>query len=290
MHRLADCSSFNSPTSFAAVDGVLLKATEGLSWNDYTLGPKVDLARKAGKPWGAYHFGRPATGDPVGQARTFYKAVTLVGQPTFRLVLDHEVSDGLSPAQTALFARTFLAELEQLAQHTPIVYSYDSFARAGNCAGLGKYPLWWARYLPGSSWASITASLAGTPWSSMVLWQAGQTSIPGIGSKIDTNYTPDLTPLLPMEAPMPLTNDDVLTILTYPVHVGWSKDPVSVAGLLSAAAGAAHAPATPAPTVDVDALATALAAHLPTTAGAPVDVNAIATAVVASIRAQWSKP
>jgi hypothetical protein len=51
--------------------------------------------------------------------------------------------------------------------HNPlIVYTMVSFATGGECAGLGKYPLWLAR--PGN-----TAPVAPPPWAHWTFWQWG---------------------------------------------------------------------------------------------------------------------
>jgi lysozyme len=56
--------------------------------------------------------------------------------------VDLEVTDGRSPAQVAAWARSVCVLLERKAGRTPVLYTFVSFAREGNCAGLGRYPLW----------------------------------------------------------------------------------------------------------------------------------------------------
>ena len=58
------------------------------------------------------------------------------------IALDLEASDGLSPARVSEYARNWCADVERATGHTPIVYTFLSFAEQGNCAGLGHYPLW----------------------------------------------------------------------------------------------------------------------------------------------------
>lgn len=58
------------------------------------------------------------------------------------VALDLEVSDGLAPPRVSQWAGQVLAALERELDRTPVLYTFLSFARAGNCAGLGKYPLW----------------------------------------------------------------------------------------------------------------------------------------------------
>ncbi len=56
--------------------------------------------------------------------------------------LDLEEADGRTPAQVSSWAAAVLAGLEKNLGRRPAVYTFLSFAEAGNCAGLGRYPLW----------------------------------------------------------------------------------------------------------------------------------------------------
>jgi lysozyme len=58
------------------------------------------------------------------------------------IMLDLEQTDGLGAAQVNTWAVDVMASLKKSLNRTPILYTYLSFAYAGNTAGLGKYPLW----------------------------------------------------------------------------------------------------------------------------------------------------
>jgi GH25 family lysozyme M1 (1,4-beta-N-acetylmuramidase) len=58
------------------------------------------------------------------------------------IALDLEVTDGLGPAAVDAWSAELMAALEKRYDRTPVLYTYISFAEAGNCARLGKYPLW----------------------------------------------------------------------------------------------------------------------------------------------------
>ena len=60
------------------------------------------------------------------------------------VALDLEVTDGLRAAAVAAWGADVLALLERETSRPPLLYTFTSFAEAGNCAGLGKYPLWLA--------------------------------------------------------------------------------------------------------------------------------------------------
>ena len=52
------------------------------------------------------------------------------------------MTDGLGVVQVAAWARTVMEALERALGRRPLLYTFLSFAEAGNCAGLGGYPLW----------------------------------------------------------------------------------------------------------------------------------------------------
>ena len=85
------------------------------------------------------------------------------------LWLDNETA-GTSPEAVAACARAFMARLTSLRPDNPCgVYSFWDFITTGNCAGLGRYPLWLAIY------QSATPG-APAPWSAWTFWQYGGTS------------------------------------------------------------------------------------------------------------------
>jgi hypothetical protein len=88
---------------------------------------------------------------------------------TDMLWLDNETA-GASPASVASCAAAFMSKLSSLRPHNPRgVYSFYDFITAGNCAGLGDYPLWLAIY------QSATPG-APAPWKSWRFWQSGGSS------------------------------------------------------------------------------------------------------------------
>ena len=60
------------------------------------------------------------------------------------IALDLETTDGLSPTQVAAWGIAVQAELKSNLHREPLLYTFINFATAGNCAGLGDYPLWLA--------------------------------------------------------------------------------------------------------------------------------------------------
>lgn len=117
---------------------VIVKATEGLTWNGTKFLPW--WAQLEGKLRGAYHFGHP-NNDPLAEARHFVRVVKPVLKPGDVVVLDHEAVEG-PPAHAASWARLWLRFVADALGRRPMVYTYLSFAQQGRCAGLGGYPLW----------------------------------------------------------------------------------------------------------------------------------------------------
>lgn len=58
------------------------------------------------------------------------------------IAVDLEVTDGRGPAAVDAWSAELLAALEKRYDRKPVLYTYISFAEAGNCAHLAKYPLW----------------------------------------------------------------------------------------------------------------------------------------------------
>jgi lysozyme len=119
----------------------------------------------------AYCFGHPSE-DPLSQADALTTTVRQQGlKPGDHFVLDLEDTDGLPPEQVSAWATAFCHRINSAnPEHRVLVYTYVSFAAAGNCAGLEPWHLWIANY--GVETPSIPA-----PWSEWTLWQTTGTGI-----------------------------------------------------------------------------------------------------------------
>jgi GH25 family lysozyme M1 (1,4-beta-N-acetylmuramidase) len=172
-----DVSNFDGDFDWAGTSGLsfgMCRATQGLgasgtnspdpflSWN----WPRI---KAKGLARGAYHFLDPNLSG-AAQASYFVEKVSVGGlETTDMLWLDNETA-GSSPAAVAACAREFMTELASLRPHNPRgVYSFFDFITAGNCAGLGEYPLWLAVF-------QAAAPTAPAPWSAWKFWQSGSTS------------------------------------------------------------------------------------------------------------------
>jgi lysozyme len=90
----------------------------------------------------AYLFAHPSV--PAGESVALFEA-TLGGLGLLdddMVMLDLEVTDGRGSAQVSTWAADVLRLLERDLGRRPLLYTFIGFAQAGNCAGLGAWPLW----------------------------------------------------------------------------------------------------------------------------------------------------
>jgi len=127
-----------------------------------------------------YMFGHPATSvtDSVDLFTTEIRSLGL--RNTDGVALDLEVTDGLGPASVDRWAAQVLANLHDRLHRMPVVYTFLSFAQAGNTASLGKYPLWIAD--PSSPQGSPRVP---SPWTT---WAIHQYDISGSIDRDAANY------------------------------------------------------------------------------------------------------
>lgn len=144
----------------------IVKATEGTGYPDPDFPASWAALKELGIARGAYHFAHPSNG-PVAEAEFFLGYVRAHGlDDADFLTLDLEDSDGLPPHAVAAYGRQFCAHLSTSARRPVPVYTFISFAEAGNCAGLGGYPLWIA------DWSSAAGSpRIPAPWKTWALHQ-----------------------------------------------------------------------------------------------------------------------
>jgi lysozyme len=98
--------------------------------------------KRNGKGRVAYLFGHPdvSANNTVGFFLTELRKLGFVDRDA--VALDLEVTNGKTPAEVANWAVRVQQDLASQLGRTPLLYTFLSFAEAGNCAGLGHYPLW----------------------------------------------------------------------------------------------------------------------------------------------------
>lgn len=123
-------------------DFVIVKSTEGVGYVDPWCDRFVQAARKAGKPWGFYHFARPMN-DAVREADGWIRNTENYfgdGIPC----LDWEAENKWDVA----WAKRFLDRVYQKTGVRPLIYMSESVANSYNWSAVAQdYGLWVARYL-----------------------------------------------------------------------------------------------------------------------------------------------
>jgi GH25 family lysozyme M1 (1,4-beta-N-acetylmuramidase) len=162
-----------------------VKATEGTSFVDPTYERRVQAARAAGIPIGAYHFARPENGDAAAEARHFLGHTDI--RPGDMLpMLDLESAEGLSMAELTTWTGTWVRTVTQQlaaagAVGRPIIYTRFNLGNGFGCL------LWVARYSD-----DFRAPIIPRPWKRAVIWQHSDgrfgpvKSVPGFGA-VDAN-------------------------------------------------------------------------------------------------------
>ncbi|MFI5064612.1 MAG: glycoside hydrolase family 25 protein [Streptosporangiales bacterium] len=171
-----DVSNFQPSFDWQAEKGrisfAFIKATEGTTFTDPDFGTNWRQSGAIGLVRGAYHFGHP--GNPAAaEVSAFLAVVRAQGLHSGDLLaLDLETTDGLQPAQVASYAQAWCDGVARATGHTPVVYTFLSFAQQGNCAGLGKYPLWIAEPSAPAGRPSVPG-----PWTTWHFHQYGTTRV-----------------------------------------------------------------------------------------------------------------
>jgi hypothetical protein len=98
--------------------------------------------RRDGKYRIAYVFGHPSVSAAETVDYFLAELGTLGLEPSDGVSLDLEVTDGRSPAEVSARAAAVMADLASKLKRTPVPCTFLSLAREGNCAALGRFPLW----------------------------------------------------------------------------------------------------------------------------------------------------
>jgi hypothetical protein len=115
---------------------------DGSRWLSSTAAEEWDWLAANGKARIACLIGHPAS-SPKETAEFFTSAVTNLGLGDGDgIAVSLDTTDSRNPAQVSVWARMTARSLEAVLGRVPVVCTSPAFAAAGNCAGLGPYPLW----------------------------------------------------------------------------------------------------------------------------------------------------
>jgi lysozyme len=183
-----DVSHFDGTIDWAAArrDGItfaIIKATEGTSFVDNRFATNWANTQANGIVHGAYHFFRPKS-DPVAQADFFVRVAGSPKSGELPPVIDLEVTDGLTAAQVAAGARTFLQRVQQKTGRVPMIYTsvrvFNSLL--GGPPGFNPYPLWVA------NWNVRCPNIPNPPWTRWTVWQSSATgTVAGFSDPVDVD-------------------------------------------------------------------------------------------------------
>jgi GH25 family lysozyme M1 (1,4-beta-N-acetylmuramidase) len=185
----------------AGVDWLYHKGTEGATYADPLYGRRRSEAQKAGLPFGAYHFARPAKGDADTEAVHFLSTAKPLRGDLIPM-LDLEDAGGLSRAELTLWVRTFVRNIERSVGVKPIIYTPFDLDDSHGCM------LWVARYNDRNEPPRVPK-----PWQRWDVRQFsnGQFGVPdqvaGFG-RVDLNTMRDGLTVTDLTIPVPVTEPE----------------------------------------------------------------------------------
>lgn len=198
MALLIDISNNNGTPDWGkvkafGVQGVFLKATEGLGFTDKTFAQRRADANKNALPVGAYHFAHPET-SPTAQAQKFASVVGKVNTTDLRPVLDLEVATKLPASAVVTWARAWNQEVKRLLGVLPLFYSYSAYIQGLHASTPIGAGLWLAAY--GRNDGAEYPYDVPPPWKKAVAHQftsAGK--VPGCQGPVDLSHAGSMAPL-----------------------------------------------------------------------------------------------
>lgn len=198
MYTIVDVSNNNGGAidwhrvKASGITGVLLKATEGITFNDATYDPRSKAARAVGMRVGAYHFAHPEN-DPVMEAAHFCRAVGKLGRWDFKPVLDFEY--GHPDPKMVVWIQKFNTVVKQRLGSYPIFYSYPYYIEGLKLAKPVGNGLWLASY-DRNTGADYGAAVP-APWKKWNLHQfTSNGTVGGIEGHVDLSHASSLLGLL----------------------------------------------------------------------------------------------
>ena len=164
------------------------KATEGIGFEDSNYDVNKAGALAQGIKFGAYHFARPGSNDPVREADWFVDTAR-VQHGMLIPVLDLELTGGLGTSALTSWVKAWLQRVDQRLGVKPMIYTSPSFWR--NAMGDSRwfadngYAMLWVAH-----WGVTSPSIPGSNWGgrSWTFWQySSDGSVSGIAGRVDLN-------------------------------------------------------------------------------------------------------
>ena len=170
-------------------DFAIFKATQGCSYVDRSCDKMYQMAKRAGKKLGVYHYF--AGGDPVQEADWFIANIKgYIGEAI--LVLDWEGKDNAKFTRGQEVALPFLDHVYQMTGVRPLIYMSKSVCRSQRWDKVvaGNYGLWMAQYAnkaqTGYKTKPWTDSKGTGPFKGYAIFQyTGTGRLPGFNQDLD---------------------------------------------------------------------------------------------------------
>ncbi|MGM9903573.1 hypothetical protein A5844_000863 [Enterococcus sp. 10A9_DIV0425] len=184
-----DISSYQGNIDLSKIpsDFVIIKATEGKSYVNPYCDSRYQLAKKASKLLGVYHYAKNL--DAHAEAEFFFKNVKgYIGESI--LFLDYE--ENIS-ANSPTWCRMFLDHLKELTGgHKGMLYTYEGMLNKQNWQMVkdGDYGLWYANYGTNQLIQGFKQPSAPSVkfWGTPAIYQYNsQTHLPGYNGNLDAN-------------------------------------------------------------------------------------------------------
>ncbi len=202
-------------------DFVIIKASEGVDWEDPQLKNHIANARAANKLVGFYHFARPLAtvqNTAKAEADSFIKIIKPHLKDGDVLVLDWEAEN----QSNTIWAEAWLDQVKAETGASPLIYMNLSTANAYNWTRVsGSYKLWLAQYLSTAKqgWGPSSTHGNAINWD-VVMWQyTSAGNISGWSGDLDLNvfYGNEtkwkaLGAVLPPVAPLPDPEPDPIPV------------------------------------------------------------------------------
>jgi lysozyme len=195
---IIDLSSNNGSVDWhrlkhAGVDGAMLKASEGVTWNDPTFNQRRKDAQTANLHVGAYHYARPHENDPVMEANHFCNIVGHLAPGDILPALDLEEGSG-SPDFFYWIVK-FNHRVEQKLGRYPLFYSYPAYIAQLKLARPVGSGLWLASY--GRDDGKDYGAVVPAPWKRWLMHQfTSNATVGGVPGHADLSHASSLAPLL----------------------------------------------------------------------------------------------
>jgi len=176
-------------TSVPKIDGIYIKATQGIGYTDPMLKANCTSAAIVGLPFSFYHYATLNTAnfvhDAIAEAQYFVSIIKQLPSPKLPVAIDIEENKAhLSPVEVLGWITSFFSEIKRLGYENYALYSYTPFLNNNlpDKHGLGNIPLWIAHY--------TTKKAPSLPrgWDRYFMWQySAKGRIAGIKSDVDIN-------------------------------------------------------------------------------------------------------